>query len=73
MCLEKEEWLIEGKGEMVGRGGKHNRVSLLRTMYFPPKRERREKKGEKQQKSALYQKMSYDKWIKSGGKRKGGN
>ena len=74
MCLEKEEWLIEGKGEMVGREGKHNRVSLLRTMYFPQKKgEKGGKGGEKQQKSALYQKMSYDKWIKSGGKRKGGN
>ncbi len=30
---------------MAGREGKHNRVSLLRTMYFPPKRERRGKRG----------------------------
>ncbi len=50
----KKEWLIEGKGEMVGREGKHNRVSLLRTMYFPPKKgEEGEKGEEKQQKKRI--------------------
>ena len=39
---------------MVGREGKHNRVSLLRTMYFPPKKgEEGEKGEEKQQKKRI--------------------